>query len=148
MVKIWQFLHFLGKENFQQIINNIINMVKLNAPTSKPSSESLKLTIQNFWIENKELNEKVIEDQQELSKSFLKVLENLGEIIPPFMKLFGKKNVSNKIFIPKNLIPSTDSTIWLIIGSKVSISVWWYSIWWKIWCQHTYPSKQASSWGS
>ena len=46
--------------------------VKLNAAISKTSSERLKLTIQNFRIENKELKEKVMELQQELSKSSLK----------------------------------------------------------------------------
>ena len=52
---------------------------KLNAPISKTSSERLKLTIQSFRIENKELKEKVVKPQQELSKLSLKILENLGE---------------------------------------------------------------------
>ena len=76
---------------------------KLNAPISKTSSERLKLTIQSFRIENKELKEKVMELQQELSKSSLKVSENLGEDltsimagadqrdIPPFMKFFWEE---------------------------------------------------------
>ena len=79
---------------------------KLNAPFSKTSSECLKLTIQSFRIENKELKEKVVELQQKLSKSSLKVSENLGEDltsimagadqrdIPPFMNFFGKNNIS------------------------------------------------------
>ena len=46
---------------------------KLNAPISKTSSERLKLTIQSFRIENKKLKEKVMELQQELWKSSLKV---------------------------------------------------------------------------
>ena len=37
---------------------------KLNAPISKTSFERLKLTIQSFRIENKELKEKVTEFQQ------------------------------------------------------------------------------------
>ena len=42
-------------------------------------SERLKLTIQSFRIENKELKKKVMELQQELSKSSLKISANLGE---------------------------------------------------------------------
>ena len=65
--------------------------------------ERLKLTIQSFRIENKELKEKVMELQQELSKSYLKVSENLGEDltsimasadqrdIPPFMNFFWEE---------------------------------------------------------
>ena len=76
---------------------------KLNVPISKTSSEHLKLIIQSFRIENKELKEKVMELQQELSKSSLKVSENLGEDltstmagadqrdIPPFMKFFWEE---------------------------------------------------------
>ena len=76
---------------------------KLNAQIWKTSSERLKLTIQSFKIENKELKEKVMELQQELSKSSLKVSLNLGEDltfimtaadqldIPPFMIFFWKK---------------------------------------------------------
>ena len=45
---------------------------KLNATISKTSSERLKLTIQRFRMENKEFKEKVMELQQELSKSSLK----------------------------------------------------------------------------
>ena len=52
---------------------------KLNAPISKTSSERLKLTIQSFRIENKELKEKVVKPQQELSKLSLEILENQGE---------------------------------------------------------------------
>ena len=109
---------------------------KLNAPISKTSSERLKLTIQSFRIENRELKEKVMELQQELSKSSLKVSENLGEDlnsimagadqrdIPPFMKFFlGRTTEIYKIFIQRNSIPSNDNTILLIIGIKVSISI-------------------------
>ena len=65
--------------------------------------ERLKLTIQSFRIENKELKEKVMELQQELSKSYLKVSEKLGEDltsimasadqrdIPPFMNFFWEE---------------------------------------------------------
>ena len=77
---------------------------KLNALISKISSERLKLAIQSFRIENKELKEKVMELQQELLKSSLKVSENLGEgqtsimagadqrYIPSFIKVLFKMN--------------------------------------------------------
>ena len=58
---------------------------KLNALISNTSSERLKLTIQSFRIENKELKEKVMELQQELSKSSLKVSGNLGEDLTSIM---------------------------------------------------------------
>ena len=76
---------------------------KLTAPISKTSTERLKLTIQNFRIKNKELKVKVMELQQELSKSSLKVSQNLGKYltsimadadqrdIPPFMKFFWEE---------------------------------------------------------
>ena len=69
----------------------------------KTSSERLKLTIQSFIIENKQLKEKGMELQQELSESSLKVSKNLGEDltsimagadqrdIPPFMTFFSEK---------------------------------------------------------
>ena len=109
---------------------------KLNAPISKTSSERLKVTIQSFRIENKELKEKVMELQQELSKSSFKVSENLGEdlasimagadqrYIPPFYKVFLERTTEvYKMFIPRNSIPFNDNTILLIIGSKVGISI-------------------------
>ena len=108
---------------------------KLNAPISKTSSERLKLTIQSFRIENKELKEKVMELQQELSKSSFKVSENLGEDltsimagvdqrdIPPFMKFFGRTTEVYQILIQRNSIPPNDNTILLIIGSKVGIRI-------------------------
>ena len=73
---------------------------KLNAPFSKTSSERLKLTIQSLRIEKIALKEKVMELQQELSKSSLKVTQNLGEdlygrcrptCIPPFLKFFWEE---------------------------------------------------------
>ena len=110
---------------------------KLNVPISKTSSERLKLTIQSFRIEKKELKEKVMELQQELSKrNSLKVSGNLGEDltsimagadqrdIPAFMKFFlGRTTEIYKMFIQRNSIPSNDNTILLIIGIKVGISI-------------------------
>ena len=58
---------------------------KLNAPFSKTSSERLKLTIQSLRIEKIALKEKVMELQQELSKSSLKVTQNLGEDLTSIM---------------------------------------------------------------
>ena len=104
---------------------------KLYVPISKTSSECLKLTIQSFRIENKELKEKGMELQQELSKSSLEVSENLGEDltfimadadqrdIPPFINFFWE----DKMFIQRNSMPSNDNTILLIIGIKVDISI-------------------------
>ena len=108
---------------------------KLNAPISKTSSERLKLTIQSFRIENKELKEKVMELQQELSKSSLKVSENLDEDLTsimagvdqrdilPFMKFLGRTTEVYRGIIQRNSIPSNDNTILLIIGIKVGISI-------------------------
>ena len=78
--------------------------VKLNAPVSKTSSERLKLTIQSFRIENKDLKEKVMELQQELSKSSLKVSENLGEDLTSIMDGADQRDIPPtevyKMFIP------------------------------------------------
>ena len=76
-----------------------------------------------------------MELQQELSKSFLKVSENLGEDltftmafadqrdIPPFMNFFlGRATEVYKMFIQRNSIPSSNNTILLIIDIKVGIS--------------------------
>ena len=76
---------------------------KLNVPISKTSSERLKLTIQSFRKEHKELKEKVMELQLELSKSSFKVSENLAEDLtsiiagadqrdlPPVMRFFWEE---------------------------------------------------------
>ena len=76
---------------------------KLNAAFSKTSSEHIKITIQSLRIEKKALKEKVMEVQQELSKSSLQVTQNLGEDltsimagadqrdIPPFLKYFWEE---------------------------------------------------------
>ena len=58
---------------------------KLNAPISKSSSERLKLTIQSFRITNKELKVRVMELQQELWESSLKLSENSGEELTSIM---------------------------------------------------------------
>ena len=67
---------------------------RLNAPISKISSERLKLTIQSFRIESKELKEKVMEFQQELSKSSLKVSKNLGEDLTSIMASTNQRDIS------------------------------------------------------
>ena len=76
---------------------------KLNAAFSKTSSEHIKITIQSLRIEKKALKEKVMEVQQELSKSSLQVTQNLDEDlisivvgadqrdIPPFLKYFWEE---------------------------------------------------------
>ena len=74
--------------------------------------------------------------QKELSKSSLKISENLVEDltsimagadqhdIPTFNEVFLERTAEvYKMFIPRNLIPSNDNTILLIIGRKVSIRV-------------------------
>ena len=84
---------------------------KLNAPISKTLFERLKVIIQSIRIENKELKEKVMGLQQELSKSSIKVSENLGEDLTSIMTGADQRHISSflgrttevyKMFIPRN----------------------------------------------
>ena len=78
------------------------------------------------------MKEKVMELQQELSKSSLKVSENLGENLTSIMAGADQHDIpatfyevfwEEQMLIPRNSIPSNDNTILLIIGSKVGISI-------------------------
>ena len=76
---------------------------KLNAPVKFTSPERLKLTLQNYRIENKALKSQIGEMQVELESRSLPVSENLNkdlisimsksdrEKLPPFLKFFWEE---------------------------------------------------------
>ena len=86
--------------------DNITVPAKSKAPISLTSPERVKLTLQNYRLENKQLKEEVKNLQHEISSKSLEVDDNLAEdlvkimsganqkSIPPFMKLFWKNNIN------------------------------------------------------
>ena len=83
--------------------DNITVPAKSKAPISLTSPELVKLTLQNYRLENKQLKEEVKNLQHEISSKSLEVDDNLAEdlvkimsganqkSIPPFMKLFWEE---------------------------------------------------------
>ena len=92
----------IQKSNKKQEAMNLIP-AKPKAPISKTSSTRIKLTLQQYRIENKFLREKNDELQQEICKSSVKVSTDLGNDmvtimsgadqskISPFMKFFWEE---------------------------------------------------------
>ena len=96
-----------------------ITPAKTNAPISQTSSECLKVTIQTYRMENKELKMKFGQLQEEISKVSVSVsadlsnefksiiLETDKRTISPFMRLFWRssKNICNLLQIISNITP-------------------------------------------
>ncbi|XP_065654860.1 uncharacterized protein LOC136081473 [Hydra vulgaris] len=88
---------------------------KLNAPISLTSPDRLKLTIQNYRIENKDLKEKIIDLQNSISKSAMTISSSLSDDlisimsnadqnkISPFMKLFWEEQQKYLRLSPTNV---------------------------------------------
>ena len=106
---------------------NNIAPAKTNAPISQTSSECLKLTIQTYWMRNKEIKRKLGQLQEEISKACFPVsadlsidfksiiLETDQRKISPFMSLFWEEqpkylhsSQNNAIYHPMN--PDADVT--------------------------------------
>ena len=96
----------LLKQNNKKLKRKSETMVipaKLNAPISLTSPERLKLTMQNYRIENKTLKAEIQQLQKEISKSslpinaelnddFISIIQNTDQSkIPPFMKFFWEE---------------------------------------------------------
>ena len=96
---------------------NNIAPAKTNAPISQTSSECLKLTIQTYWMRNKEIKRKLGQLQEEISKACFPVsadlsidfksiiLETDQRKISPFMSLFWEEQ-------PKYLHSSQNNAIY------------------------------------
>ena len=83
--------------------DNLNAPAKLKAPISFTSPERVKLTLQNYRLENKQLKDEIVIMQKEISQNSVNVDNNLGDDfisimsgadkskIPPFMKLFWEE---------------------------------------------------------
>ena len=66
------------KKKLLQRKENDITSAKANVPISQTFSERLKLTIQTYWMRNKELKMKLEQLQWEISKASLSVSVDLS----------------------------------------------------------------------
>ena len=83
--------------------DNLTSPAKLKAPISLTSPEKIKLTLQNYRLENKQLKSEIIQMQREiqgksltvnndLEKDLVNIMSNANsKDVPPFMKLFWEE---------------------------------------------------------
>ena len=91
------------RKNLKRKQESIVSPAKPNAPISLTSPERIKLTLQNYRLENKELKAQIQSLQSELSNKSLPVTESLNQDLrtimsnadstklTPFMKLFWEE---------------------------------------------------------
>ena len=72
---------------------NSITPAKTNAPISQTSSECLKLTIQTYWMGNKEIKMKLGQLQEEKSKACLPVSADVSIDFKSIILVFGQSKI-------------------------------------------------------
>ena len=83
--------------------NNLISPAKLKAPVTLTSPERRRLTLQGLRVENKQLQEEIVNIREEINNNSLAITDNLGDDlrnimsgadkskITPFMKMFWEE---------------------------------------------------------